>query len=343
MTIKALVVGAGGVGAVAALALESSNQVQVTVVARSFYDTLITRGFSYDSVNYGRIESWKPSNIVKTIGDADIMGNYDYVFVCTKNIPELQKTEDIIKPVVKPGCSIVLMQNGIGMEEPVMARYPDSYVIGAVSRIGSVNYGGNVRHTGPDRQIFGTYDKRPEAVEAAKRIAEIYGSGQKSIGEFTEELMYLRWMKLVYNSSCNTTAAVTDVDTGRLLYAGVHLTIILPAMREIRCIAEAVLGRKLPEDVEQRMLDSDGGTYYTPSMLVDVRKGQVMELEAILGNPLRYAAQQKIDTPILKHLYSLLRAKQFVLLEQRGYFEVAKEPFDRSKVQTLGPPLPWNN
>lgn len=333
-----VVLGTGGVGAVVLYVL--SAVADVTAIVRSDYEEVSKNGFSYDSVDYGKIDNFKPHAVAKSIEDAASRGPYDYVVVCTKFIPELQKTEDLIKPLVSKGTGIVLIQNGIGNEEPVAKAFPDAYVIGGVSMVGSANYGGKIIHSGPDSCTFGTFDKRPEAVKATKDLVDIYN--KRSIGEYSDDLQFVRWKKLIYNSAYNTISALTGVDTGRMFFADMAQTVVLDAMKEVRAIAEADLkGKKLPEGVEQFMIDSDGGIYYEPSMLVDVKKGQLMELDGILGNPLRYAKKNNVDAPVLKTIYTLLRGVQFRIMESKGLVKLPQPRFDRQSDKPYWNTLPW--
>jgi ketopantoate reductase len=54
-------VGAGGVGTIAALVLEKSGRARVTVVLRSSYDFVLEKGFDIESVDHGELKGWKPS------------------------------------------------------------------------------------------------------------------------------------------------------------------------------------------------------------------------------------------------------------------------------------------
>lgn len=64
MTTKArvLVVGMGGVGTMAAYALEKGGLATVTAVARSTYSTITALGIDIVSVDHGTISSWRPSS-----------------------------------------------------------------------------------------------------------------------------------------------------------------------------------------------------------------------------------------------------------------------------------------
>lgn len=57
-----LLIGSGGVGTMAAYALETGGQAEVTTVLRSNYEAVQKEGFFIDSIEHGNdIEGWKPT------------------------------------------------------------------------------------------------------------------------------------------------------------------------------------------------------------------------------------------------------------------------------------------
>lgn len=58
---RVLVVGTGGIGTMSAYALESGGLAEVTAVLRSNYDAVTKNGFDIDSVLYGQISGWRPT------------------------------------------------------------------------------------------------------------------------------------------------------------------------------------------------------------------------------------------------------------------------------------------
>ena len=64
---KILLVGSGGVGTMAAYALESSGKAAVTAVLRSNFDAVNQNGFEIDSIEHGHdIKGYRPSESMET-------------------------------------------------------------------------------------------------------------------------------------------------------------------------------------------------------------------------------------------------------------------------------------
>lgn len=338
-----LLVGSGGVGTIAAFTLESSGLAQVTSVVRSDYDKVVNSGYYIDSVDHGIVENWRPSRIVKSAKEAvEKLGegqHFDYIVVCTKVLPELYRTEDLIRDAVSRGYStIVLLQNGIEIETPVSEEFSENIILSGISMIGSINYGGKIVQFEHDRVSFGYYEDGHHSVSDLKAKLDDFVAiySKKCIYcQVIEDLTFGRWKKLVYNSTINSVCALTELDTGRAYLSGIDKSMIIPAMQEIKAIAKASMGGKeLPENVDLDMLTSDDGIYYKPSMQVDREKGNPMEIEVILGNPLKIAAKLGIDTPILTIIYRLLKGVQFKIFEHRGYIEIP-ENCQRSKTEPI--------
>ena len=77
-------------------------------------------------------------------------------------------------------------------------------------------------------------------------------------------------------------------------------------MEEIRMLAEAD-ECKLPQDVvENNIAITRGMGPYKTSMLLDFEAKRPMEVEAILGNAVRFAKRMAISVPCLSTLYSLI-------------------------------------
>lgn len=271
--------------------------------------------------------------------------SFDFIVVAIKALPEFFKTEEIIAPAMIQDPTtgklptVVLIQNGIDIERPVAEKFPGAIVLSGVSMIGSHNYGGKIVQFEHDCMSVGYYpvgkgnekeDTEEQnainkvAADRAHEFVALYAASGVDC-KYHPQLMQARWRKLVYNSCINTVCAISQVDSGRAYLSGMDLALTLPAMKEIMAIAKAA-GYELPDDLPRTMIDSDSGVYYEPSMMVDVQKGNPIELEVILGNPLRIAKNLGVPAPILTVLYNLLKGVQFRLMEKKGILSVPKQP-----------------
>lgn len=68
-----LVIGAGSVGAIAALNLETGGLASVTVVLRSNYNAVKEQGYTIDSCDHGSLKGFRPS--VGALAVADRVSN----------------------------------------------------------------------------------------------------------------------------------------------------------------------------------------------------------------------------------------------------------------------------
>lgn len=324
---KVLVIGSGGVGSIAALALSLNKKSDVTLVVRSDYDKVVADGYNILSATYGEIKNWRPEHVVKSVEDAANHGEYDFVVVTTKNIPDgPTPCEEIVRPVIVPGkTAIVLIQNGIDIEKPIIKEYPLNPVISGISLIGSTNIDCVIHNSHKDSILLGPFHNPnvPDSVTTAKahEFGELYQNADDAINKivYEETALKSRWQKLIYNSVLSTTCTLSGLDVNRCQINGANAAIFNPAMDEVIAIA-ASEGIEL--DNKEMFIHIGDGLFYSPSMAVDARKNQLFELEVILGNPLRIGQKNGVPTPILSTMYSLLKMVQFRIKEDKGLVKV---------------------
>jgi len=283
--IKVLIVGGGGVGTMAAYALESAGEAEVTMVLRSNFNAVKQNGFTIDSIEHGHdITGWRPSHLIDKVPAAQELAAapFDYIIVATKNIPDVKPTVvDIIEESVTPGkTSILLLQNGLNIEKSIIARFPENVVLSGVSLISTTEtQHGVIRHDFTDDckvgPFFGSGSKvEPEESKAsAHRLVDAYNACGKVNWEYDDDVLFTRWRKLVYNSSFNSVAAVTGMDTARMRMSEFVIDdLVLPIMLEIKAAAKAA-GIGLPDGIEQKIIRVDPtDTAFVPSMGQDAAK-----------------------------------------------------------------------
>ncbi|KAJ5676041.1 2-dehydropantoate 2-reductase [Penicillium macrosclerotiorum] len=317
-------IGSGGVGTIASVVLSKSGLAHVTCVLRSKYDYVSQHGWDIDSVDHGKISGWKPHRIVRSAAEAATDENgeqveYDFVVVCTKQLPSRNPVVGMISPMVTPGkTTIVMIQNGMGIEEEIINAWPGNAVVSSVSHIGSsvqepnvvVQIGEDVSKMGPHLHT-GIDDST--SVDNAKQFIDMYLQGGASVCELVEDIQVARWEKLLWNGSFNTMCALMRMDVGELQRSKGRESMIVPMMWEIWNIAKAA-GHPMPESIVEWMayrLPDDCN--YRPSMLLDLENGRPMELEVILGYPLKKAQELGVDAPHMTTIHKLLKLEEWKL------------------------------
>lgn len=348
---RVCLIGSGGVGTIASLVLAKSGQAHVTAVLRSKFQYVSENGWDIESVDHGTLKAWKPHRVVGSAADAafeEVEGEeegttqkqkrveYDYVVVCTKQLPDRNPVADMIEPVMTAGrTTVVLIQNGIGIEDEVLAAWPTNTVVSSVSHIGSgieepnrvVQVGKDVSkmgpHFGPSSVYAPTSASEADAEDAktAKAVArqasidkaaafvKLYNAGGAHVCELVDDIETARWEKLLWNGTFNTVCALTRSDVGEIQRSKGRESLLLPMMWEIWHIAEAA-GHPLPDTIVQWMayrLPDDCA--YRASMLLDLENSRPMELEVILGNPLKVARRLGVATPVMDVVYKLLQVE----------------------------------
>ncbi|KAF2877755.1 ketopantoate reductase PanE/ApbA C terminal-domain-containing protein [Massariosphaeria phaeospora] len=332
-----LIIGGGSVGAIAALNLEVGGLATVTVVLRSNYDIVSTRGYKIESCDHGSLKGWKPSFILPAVPSLtdDSLPPYDYIVLTTKSTPDIPPAATaLLAPALPPTnthTTLLLLQNGLNIERPFLVSHPTTPLLSGVSLIGSAEPSpGTIIQDDRDRLLVGAFPHPtlPASDRQARHFVRMYAAGGKTECTFSADVPRDRWRKLVYNACLNPICAITGLDTGRVRLAGEAVaTLVRPAMREIVAAAEQVAGVKLGgEDVVEEMVEMDAlELYLAPSMLADVRKGNFIEFENLLGEPLREGKAAGVPMPTLEVLYNIAKAIQWRTKEARGMVQIPEK------------------
>ena len=337
-TPNIIVIGAGGVGVITAYSLSFKGKSDVSLVIRSDYDHVMANGYEIDSCDYGKISNWRPDGLYRSVEDAAEGDKFfDYIVITTKNIPDgptHSKVSEILRPLIVSNqyldsereTNILLVQNGIDLEREIQETFDkETYrlvLLSGIQFIGSTKIGkGKIHQLGKDRLFVGGFDSCDvRASRASQRFVDLYSNDGYNLVEFEQRVRYARWKKLLYNAVINSTTALVELDVPRTLEfgkdkIGTEKFIYEPAMREIIAIA-ASEGIIIEEKYIGFFTEVSRTLLFKPSMCVDREKGQLMEIEVILGNPLKVAQRHGVPTPTLSLLYNLLLLVQASLKEK---------------------------
>lgn len=328
MTPKALVVGLGGLGTVVALTLELNQKMDVSVIIRNQPPEFEAKGFEIDSLIFGNT-FYKPKTIYKSVDECGDI-EFDYVILCTKNLPDSSLScEQLIRPVVKPNTTIVLVQNGLDIDIPMTKAFPGNLIVSGISLTGSFKYGNKIKQVSVDDMAFGNFKSNTlEKLVADSRLQTFIDAYVRDDNNITldKDVELSRWYKLCYNTVYNTVSALVGTDLTRCQIMDGNKNIFNLLIEEVVAIASSE-GYELDPKIVNGIKHKSDGLFYRPSMQIDRDKNQLLELEVILGNPLRIAANNGVETPNLRLIYGLLKIVQFTIKETLGVYEIDPKEF----------------
>jgi len=246
---------------------------------------------------------------VNAYRDADKMPRCDVVAVALKSTQN-HLLPQLLPDVIKDDGVVLVLQNGLGIEEEVARIVGSQRVIGGLCFLCSNKVGpGHIRHLDYKKISLGEYTTgyRPGGItERMRQIAAEFERAGIPM-QLAEDLLLVRWQKLVWNIPYNGLSVVLDATTDELMADNHTRSLVEQLMREVVAGAAAA-GRIIPDRVIQQMIDHTlKMTPYRTSMKIDYDEKRSLEVEAIFGNPLRAAQSAGTDLPKIAMLYQQLK------------------------------------
>jgi 2-dehydropantoate 2-reductase len=234
--------------------------------------------------------------------------------------------KDLLPPF-KPGGAILSLQNGLGIETTIAESLKESTdleaidltpaVLGGLCFICSNKVGaGHIQHLDYGQVLLGAHDPAHQLCPPTplmQAIAADFIRAQVPI-ELTADLPMARWKKLVWNVPYNGLSVVLEATTEEMMKdAGVR-SLITTLMNEVVTVANAWGQQVSPESdrcipaetIPQMLSQTEQMTPYRTSMKIDYDEKRPLEIEAIIGNPLRTAQALSIAVPAMTALYQQL-------------------------------------
>jgi len=292
------VVGTGAVGGYYGAKLAKSGQ-EVHFLLHSDYEYVRKNGlyvkscdgdFSLDKVYAHNTTTTMPQS------DAVIVG------LKTTN-QSLLKT--LLPPLLKNDTLVVLIQNGLGLEEDFMSMFPGVSVMAGLAFIcSSKTEPGTIHHQCFGQIRLGNYNcinhKRMEEFSAALGASGI----TTSVSESNEA----RWRKAVWNIPFNGMSVVHNTTTDRLIGNKETRSLIMTLMHEVIDTAQAWGVKNLDYSFADLMMSvTETMVPYSPSMKLDYQFHRPMELHYLYELPLAAARYRNCPMPETAKLYNRLK------------------------------------
>ncbi|TIA10854.1 2-dehydropantoate 2-reductase [Aureobasidium pullulans] len=251
-----------------------------------------------------------------------IATTYDYIICAHKAIlPGLDPND--FRSVANMDTTFVILQNGVGNEEPFRNAFPYCSIVSCVIWVGATQDSpGVIRHTASEHTDIGLYPNPRLEAEVEETRLEGFAAMLRAGGTpytISDDIQVKRWEKVVWNVAWNPLTTLTMQDTQQWLSSSKEsVSVTKRLMREVIGVARrsgVALEYGLVDILMERIQGMPG---IESSMQVDAREGRRLEVDVILGTPMRKAREYGMDVPTLATVYALTVAVDMRIKQALG-------------------------
>lgn len=236
----------------------------------------------------------------------DAAAPIDRLLVACKAYDAQDAVAEVASRLTK-GAHILLLQNGLGSQQAIAARWPDSRCIFVSSTEGAYRQADfRIVHAGQGQNWLGEPGQR----ELPSWLADLGAAGIPHA--WTDDIMGKLWRKLAINCAINPLTVLNDCRNGELRAYPEQLHRLCDELAEVlRACHQADAARGLEDEV-LAIIQATANNY--SSMHQDVRNGRRTEVSFLLGQACLTAQQHDLQVPTLFGLLEQLQA----FLQGRG-------------------------
>jgi 2-dehydropantoate 2-reductase len=268
---------------------------------------LLHRDYEYVKQNGLQVDSCDGSfhlDHVNGYATTNEMPPCDVVLVCLKSTNN-HLLRDMLPPLIHDNTLVVLIQNGIGLEEDLQKQFPNVALAAGLAFICSAKTEpGRVNHQCYGHINFGNFSCKEEG-KMQQLVDEFNHAGIKAgLVEYQEA----RWKKAVWNMPFNGMTVALHTQTDLLLKNPATRQLIREQMMEVVGAAQHLGVKNLDESFVDLMIQmTDEMTPYSPSMRLDYDFHRPLEIHYIYSRPIEIAREAGFPMPKLEMLEAELR------------------------------------
>lgn len=305
------VIGTGAIGGYYGAKLAQGGQ-DVHFLFHSDYDYVREHGLRVNSGDGGF-----HLDHVNAYQDVRQMPKCDVVIVALKTVHE-QMLRDMLPPLLTDDTVVLLIQNGMGMEQDVEQMVPGVKLAAGLAFICcSKTHPGVIDHLDLSGLNVGNYNAPQEMID--RMIAEMVSA---DIEARKVDYLEARWRKLLWNMPFNGLSVALHADTDSLVRNEATRRLLRAMTQEVIDAAHAVGVKGLTDRDADAMIEMTTKMRpYKPSMRLDWDYHRPMEVYYLYTRPIEEARRAGQDMPLHRMLEAELK---FMEEEYNRKIEVVK-------------------
>ncbi|HAU32724.1 MAG: 2-dehydropantoate 2-reductase [Desulfotomaculum sp. 46_80] len=311
--MRILIAGAGALGSVFGGFLRKAGH-QVTLFGRVWHlDEIREKGLRIEGI-WG---SHNVGNFILATSPDKLTEPYDLILVTVKSY-DTETMAWKLAPFVKNGSLTVSLQNGLGNTEIL------SSVLGADNVVsGRVIFGAEITEPGlvnvtviADDVVLGPPVKGakiPEPDKITAIVGLLLGAGIPC--RYDENIQGLIWAKAFYNCALNPLGALFGMNYGQLAdnqNARLVMEQVVSEAFQVALSRKIALPWNSPEKFFKAFYEEmvPPTRNHRPSMLQDLERGRLTEIDALNGRILSWAQEAGLSVPVNETITRLIKIKE---------------------------------
>ncbi len=296
--MKYAVVGCGAVGGYFGAKLSKAGN-EVHFLLRSDYEFVKEHGLQVNSCN-GDFHLTD----IPVYDTTSLMPTVDVVIVGLKTINNY-KLETLLPPLMDKNTIVLLIQNGIGVEDEIQKMFPSAQLVAGLAFICSAK----TRPGVVDHQCYGSINLGNYSCSDQERFEQLLNDFRNAeIPTNNVEYHEARWRKAVWNMPFNGMTVAMNTQTNHLLAVPEMRQVIRNQMLEVIHAAWACGVKSIGEDYADQMIQFTLDMVpYSPSMKLDFDFHRKMEIEYLYTRPIKIACEHGFTMPRMEMLEAQLR------------------------------------
>ena len=300
--MRVLVVGAGAIGGYFGGRMLQAGRDITFLVRPGRAGELASNGLVIKSP-HGDITLKNPPSV-----QADALKDHFDVVLLSCKAYDLDDAITSLAPAVGPQTAIIPLLNGMHHLDILDGRFGDDRVLGGLCAIAvTLNEAREVVQLAPMQSL--TFGERDGTMsERVRAIADIFASGKFGSSASTNVLQDM-WEKWVFLATLAASTSLMRTTLGNILAAPGGKEFILGIFEECRETAAAEGFSPRAPFVERNltMLTTEGSPL-NASMFRDIKAGQPVEADHVIGDLIARADRAKVPVPRLRVAYTHLKA-----------------------------------
>ena len=238
---------------------------------------------------------------VEVMDSSAAKGNFSHCMVLVKSW-QTERVAHLLGKCLSENDVVLTLQNGLGNDQVLKTTLSPARVLLGVTTVGArMLQPGHVQCTGSGKVFLGAHPQLGELPELLQKAGFQV--------EVVSDPLSLVWGKLVINAAINPLTALLRLKNGELLERPAARELLAQAAQEAATVARMQgISLPYPDPILAVEEVARNTSVNISSMLQDVLRGAITEIDEINGAIVRIGEQLSVPTPVNRMLWQLVNS-----------------------------------